>query len=76
VGVHGVYLEQRRPIVPGLSVVRSIDFFDDAKEATLSVEGPNRVRVHARGNYTSNDFRVDKSYSLKPWVYLSTKASK
>jgi hypothetical protein len=70
VGVHGLNLEQRRLIVPGLYMVRSVDFFDSAREGTLSVEGPYRVRVHAKGNYDSNDYQVDKVYDLKPWVYF------
>ena len=70
VGVHGVNLEQRRLIVPGLFMVRSVDFFDSAQDATLSAEGPYRVRVHANGNYYSNDNEVDRVYSLKPWVYF------
>jgi hypothetical protein len=70
VGVRGLYLEQRRLIVPGLYVVRSVDFLDYANEGTLSVEGPYRVRVHAKGNYDNNDYEVDKVYSLKPWVYF------
>lgn len=69
-GVHGLNLEQSRPIVPGLLVVRSVDFFDDAHEGTLFVEGPYRVRVHAKGSYYNNDYQVDKVYSLKPWVYF------
>jgi hypothetical protein len=70
VGVHGLNLEQRRLIVPGLYMVRSVDFFDSARGGTLSVEGPYRVRVHATGNYDSNDYQVDKVYDLKPWVYF------
>jgi hypothetical protein len=70
VGVRGLNLEQRRLIVPGLYMVRSVDFFDYAKEGTLSVEAPNRVRVHAKGSYISNDSEVDKVYSLKPWIYF------
>lgn len=69
-GVRGVYVEQRRLAVPELYLVRSIAFFDHAKEASLSVEGPSGVRVRARGNYYENDFVVDKVYSLKPWVYF------
>jgi hypothetical protein len=70
VGVHGLNLEQRRLIVPGLYLVKSVDFFDSAREGTLSVEGPYTVRVHAKGNYQSNDYQVDKTYRLKPWVYF------
>jgi hypothetical protein len=57
VGVHGLNLEQRRLI-------------DSARKGTLSVEGLLTVRVHAVGNYYSNDYQVDKIYHLKPWVYF------
>jgi hypothetical protein len=70
VGVHGLSLLQSRPIVPGLLVTRSIDFFDSAHEGTLSVEGPYKVRVIAKGSYDSNDYQIDKVYSLRPWVYF------
>jgi hypothetical protein len=70
VGVLGLNFEQRTLIVPGLYLVRSVGFFDDAREGTLSVERPYRVRVHAKGNYDSNDYQVDKVYDLKPWVYF------
>lgn len=63
-------LEQRRLIVPGLFAVRSVDFFDFAYDGTLSVEGPNRVRVHAKGDYYNKEHEVDKVYSLKSWVYF------
>jgi hypothetical protein len=70
VGVRGLILEQRRLILPGLYAVRTIDFFDYAHEGTLSVDGPYRVRVHARGRYGSFDHEVDRAYTLKPWVYF------
>jgi hypothetical protein len=70
VGYYGLNLEQRRLIAPGLYMVRSIDFFNDAREGTLSVVGPYRVRVHAKGSYYSNDYEADRIYSLKPWVYF------
>jgi len=70
VGIHGMNLEQRRIIFPGLYIVRSVDFFDSARDGTLILEGPNSVRVRAKGNYYSNDYEVDKVYSLKPWVYF------
>ena len=70
VGVHGLNLEQHRRIVPGLYMVKSVDFFDWAREGTLSVEGVYTVSVHAKGNYYSNDYQVDKVYHLKPWVYF------
>jgi hypothetical protein len=70
VGIHGLNLEQRRLIFPGFYLVKSVDTFDSAWEGTLSVEGPYKVRVHAKGNYSSNDYQVDKVYDLKPWIYF------
>ncbi|MDQ2840232.1 MAG: hypothetical protein M3Y72_04170 [Acidobacteriota bacterium] len=70
VGVRGVYLEQRRPLLPGLYLVRSVDAFAYAHEATLSEDGPYRVKVHAIGSYEDTHSAVDRIYSLKPWVYF------
>lgn len=70
VGVHGLYLEQRRPIIPGLYIVKPVAFFDSERDGTLCVEGPYRVRVAVKGSYSDNNCEVDKVYSLKPWVYF------
>jgi hypothetical protein len=70
VGVHGINLEQRRPIFPGLYIVKSIAFFYEADEGTVTPEGPYRVKVHARGSYHDANYEVEKVYSLKPWVYF------
>jgi hypothetical protein len=70
IGVRGIYLEQRRFVLPGLYLVRSIDAFGYAHEATLSVDGPDRVHVHAKGSYNDANLLVDRVYSLKPWVYF------
>jgi hypothetical protein len=70
VGVHGLNLEQRRSIVPGLYLYKCVDFFNSAQEGTLSKEGPYTVRVHAVGSYYSYDHQVDEIYQLKPWIYF------
>ena len=70
IGLRGLYLEQRRLIVPGLFLVRSVDFFDYAHDGTLSLEGPYKVRVHAKGSYDNDDREIDRAYSLKPWLYF------
>lgn len=70
VGVFGLNIEQRRLIVPGLYLVKSVDFFDDAGEGTMSVEGPYVINVHVKGNYYTNDHQIDRTYNLKPWVYF------
>lgn len=70
VGVHGINLEQRRRILPGLYLVKSVYFFDFAKSGTLSVEGPETVRVRAKGNYGDDQYQIDKTYHLQPWVFF------
>jgi hypothetical protein len=70
VGVHGFNLEQRRLIFPGLYLVKSVGFFDDAREGAISVGAPYTVKVHVRGNYDSDNYQVDRTYHLKPWVYF------
>ena len=70
VGVHGLRLQQRRLLVPGVYLVKTLDFFDDAREGAISVEGPDKIRAHSKGNYSSDDYEVDRVYSLKPWVYF------
>lgn len=70
VGTHGINLEQRRTIVPGFYLVKSVAFFDNAREGVISMEQPYVFRVHATGNYDSNDHKVDKICRLKPWVYF------
>ena len=70
VGVHGLNLVQRRPIFPGVDLVRSIDFYDSATEGTLSMEGPVRVRVHAIGSYANPDRVINEAYPVKTWVYF------
>jgi hypothetical protein len=70
VGVHGLNLEQRRPVVSGIFIVRSLDFFDDARAGTLSLGKPNSARVHAEGSYDNPNFVADRTYLIKPWVYF------
>lgn len=70
VGPHSIYLEQRRLIVPGLYLVKIVGAFSFAHEATLSVEAPYKVRLHARGSYDDPSLQIDAVYSLKPWVYF------
>jgi len=70
VGVHGFNLEQRRLIFRGLYLVKCVDFYDDAREGSISVEAPFTIRVHVRGNYHSDDYQTDRIYHLKAWVYF------
>jgi len=67
-GPHGVRLEQRRIIVPGLYAFRTLDYFDGASQGSLSAAGPGRIGLHVPN--TSRHQEIDRVYSLKPWLYF------
>jgi hypothetical protein len=68
VGPHGVGLEQRMFIVPGLYTVRYLDYFEGAHEGSISAEGADKVRVHIP---KSNSYEeVNNVYSPKRRVYF------
>lgn len=66
-GPHGVLLEQRMPVVPGLYVVKPLDYFEGASHGSLSAEGPDSVRLHIPKSNENEE--VNKVYSLKSRVY-------
>lgn len=68
IGPHGVDLEQRMFILPGLYVVKHIDYFDGAHEGSLSMAGPDQIKVHIPKSYSRQE--IDKVYSLKQRVYF------
>jgi uncharacterized membrane protein (UPF0136 family) len=68
-GPHGVGVQQRMFIVPGLYTVKSLDYFEGACEGSLSVEGPDKVRLHLTKSCSLQQ-EVDKVYSLKRRVYF------
>jgi hypothetical protein len=51
-GPHGVGLEQRMFVVPGIYLVRYLDYFEGASKGSLSEEGADIIRLHIR---KSND---------------------
>jgi hypothetical protein len=71
VGPHGVNLEQRRNILPGLYLVKSLDYFEGASEGTLSWAGAGRVSLFIPiAGFDRNQKNVHREYSLKPWLYF------
>ena len=56
-------------ILPGLYVVRYLDYFEGAYDGSLSADAHDKVRLHvaARENWNPE---VDRVYALKPWVYF------
>jgi hypothetical protein len=68
VGPHGVGLEQRMFIVPGLYAVRHLDYFEGVREGSLAADGADKVRVHIPKSDMHQE--VDRVYSLKPRVYF------
>jgi hypothetical protein len=73
VGPHGVSVEQRMLILPGVYVARYLDYFEGASQGSLSGEGTNKVRLHLPDSgyeYHKQPQVVDRVYSLKPRVYF------
>ena len=55
-------------IVPGVYVVRHLDYFEGVHEASLAAEDGDKVRVHIPKSDMQQE--VDRVYSLKPRVYF------
>jgi hypothetical protein len=71
IGPHGVILEQRRSILPGIYLVKSLDYFEGASKGTLSWTGADRVALFIpTSGYSQKEKDVRREYSLKPWVYF------
>jgi hypothetical protein len=71
VGPHGVSLEQRRSILPGIYLVKSLDYFEGASKGTLSWAGADRVALFIpTAGYDQNQKNIEREYSLKPWLYF------
>jgi hypothetical protein len=70
-GPHGVSLEQRRDILPGMYLVRPLDYFEGASEGTLSWAGKDRVLLNIPvSRHDLDQKNVRHVYSLKPWLYF------
>ena len=67
-GPHGVSLEQRMFVVPGLYLVRYLDYFDEAHEGTLAFEGPDKVRVYIPKHESHRE--IERVYALKRRLYF------
>ncbi|MGB7986326.1 MAG: hypothetical protein WCF54_14260 [Terracidiphilus sp.] len=71
VGPHGVSLQQRRTILPGIYAVRFLDYFEGASEGTISFVGPDRVSLYIPiAGFDRDQINVQRVYSLKPWLYF------
>jgi hypothetical protein len=71
VGPHGVSLEQRRAILPGIYAVRTLDYFEGAREGNISFIAPERVSLYIPvAGYDQNQENVRRVYALKPWLYF------
>ncbi len=66
------FLDQQMPLLPGLYVKRSLDAFDGAYQGSLTVAGPNEVRVQIPKGVEGNGWHreIDRVYRLKPHVYF------
>jgi hypothetical protein len=55
-------------IIPGLCVVKRLDYFEEAHEGGLSAEGTDKLRLHIPKSFSHQ--QVDQDYSLKSRVYF------
>lgn len=70
-GPHGVSLEQRMNILPGIYLVKSLDYFEGASEGTLSWAGADRISLYIPiAGYHNDQKDVRRVYSLKPRLYF------
>jgi hypothetical protein len=67
-----IFLDQQMPLLPGLYVKRSLDAFDGAYQGSLTVAGPNEVRVQIPKGVEGSGWHqeIDRVYRLKPHVYF------
>jgi hypothetical protein len=71
VGPHGLGLEQRRTILPGLYALRYLDYCEGAHDGSLSVVGPDKIELSIPvAGYYQDQQNVHRVYSLKPWLYF------
>jgi len=63
---------QRRPVLPGLYLFRSVDLFDGAYEGRMTSVSPNEIRLQiprgVEGSYWKQE--IDRTYALKRYVYF------
>jgi len=64
-----VAVEQRMRLLPGLYVVRNVDYIDRAYEGRLTVIGANEIQVHIPKGY-GLPAGIDRTYTLKRYVYF------
>jgi len=70
-GPHGVSLQQRRRILPGLYLVKFVDYFDGASAGTLAWTGSNRIALFIPiSGYDRDQKNIHRQYVLKPWLYF------
>ena len=71
VGTHGVSLQQRRNILPGMYLVKFLDYFEGASEGSLSFVGPDKIALYIPiGGYHQDQKDIHRVYLLKPWLYF------
>jgi hypothetical protein len=71
VGPHGVGVEQRRTILPGLYAVRYLDYFEGASRGSLTAVAPDKVELYIPiAGYEHDQKDLRRVYSLKPRLYF------
>ena len=71
VGPHGVILEQRRTILPGIYAVKFLDYFEGATEGSVTFVGRDRISLYIPiAGYHQDQNNIQRTYSLRPWLYF------
>jgi hypothetical protein len=64
-----IKIEQRMRILPGLYVVRNVDYIDRAAEGQITAVGANEIHVHIPKEYGLPE-GIERTYALKRHVYF------
>jgi hypothetical protein len=67
-----LFVEQRRQLFPWIYVFRSVDFFDQAYEGSVTSAGANKIRVQIPKGTNGSGWNqeIDRTYTLKRHLYF------
>jgi hypothetical protein len=65
-------VEQRRSILPGVYLFRSVDYFDGAYEGKMTPVGANGIRLQVPKGVEGSNWtqEIDRTYTIKPHIYF------
>jgi hypothetical protein len=63
-------VEQRKAILPGLFLVRTVGFYYEQYDGEMASVGPNQIRVYFPNGFERSTGDIDHTYALKRHVYF------